>query len=142
MKQLLNKLFGMKDDPLEVALQQWIDKQNIGSGASIIEPLVRAQIKQHRHHFQPWIEAGRVKPYDIIIQFVTNAAGDELESGNYHFYRGQLTDLGKCLWGHFIQGWKHTAAVGNVAYSGGGAITEEVADKEINNMREIIKMTG
>jgi hypothetical protein len=142
MQQLLNKLFGMKDDPIEVALQQWIDKQSPGSGTSIIEPLVKAQIKQQRHYFQPWIESGKVNPYDLIGQFVTNAAGDELESGNYHFYRGQLTDLGKCLWQYYIQGWKHIAAVGNVAYSGGGAITEEVAKKEINNMWEIIKMTG
>jgi hypothetical protein len=142
MKTLISKLFGVtSDDPLEAALMDWKAKVDFTS-ASIIEPLVRASIKQHGAYFKPYLDAGSITPHHLIIQFVANAAGDEIESGRYHFYRGKLTDEGRRLFGNYANAWKEIAALGTVVNPDGSIITAEKADEEIKQMWEIVRMSG
>ena len=51
-------------------------------------------------------------PLAIVVQLVNRIAGDELESGRFHFYRGQMTEDGIMMMATYSTTWNSMAEMG------------------------------
>jgi len=80
------------------------------------------------------LKLGVVQPRDVARQFSCNVAGDLLEAGRYHVYRGILTDEGQALLLLYTSCWREDAAR--------KFTTIAKAEEEISSMNQIIREVG
>ncbi|MDA7881443.1 hypothetical protein N9A94_03985 [Akkermansiaceae bacterium] len=80
------------------------------------------------------LNEGLITPRDVARQFSCNVAGDQLEGGRHHIYRGTLTDAGRLLLSFYSTCWWEDAER--------GFTTEDKADEEIAAMQRIVREIG
>jgi hypothetical protein len=100
----------------------------------IISDEVIAAISENRPEVLRKLELGIIQPRDVARQFSCNVAGDLLEAGKYHIYRGILTDEGQALLLLYATCWREDAAR--------KFTTEAKAEEEISSMHQIVREIG
>jgi hypothetical protein len=83
---------------------------------------------------QGQLAEGRIAPEDVARQFACNVAGDQLEDGRHHIYRGTLTHAGKSLLSFYAACWREDV---DRKFT-----TEEKAEEEIAAMHRIVREIG
>ncbi|MEK7950440.1 hypothetical protein [Luteolibacter soli] len=99
-----------------------------------ILPIVAAAIKAQADTIRKQIRLGEVTPRQVALQFAGNTAGDALESGKWHLYRGVLSPAGNELMRLYDACWR-----ANVA---DGFATEEKRQEEMAMMHRLILQVG
>lgn len=101
---------------------------------AMIRDAVVAAVRQSRSEVVRQLGEGLILPRDVARQFSCNIAGDQLEEGRHHIYRGTLTEGGRALLVFYADCWREDV-IRNFASS-------EKADEEIAAMNRIIRSIG
>jgi hypothetical protein len=101
---------------------------------SLIRDAVITAIRQSKQEVLRQLEEGLILPHDVARQFSCNIAGDQLEEGRHHIYRGTLTEGGRALMTFYADCWREDARR--------NFTTSEKAEEEIASMHEIVRTIG
>jgi hypothetical protein len=101
---------------------------------SIIRDAVVAAIRQSKQEVLRQLEEGLILPHDVARQFSCNIAGDQLEEGRHHIYRGTLTEGGRALLTFYADCWREDARR--------NFTTTDEAEEEIAAMHNIVRTIG
>ena len=124
------------DDAMEQAVEEWKASTNNIRIHSLIEQRLREELRNHRAKIHDSLKNGSCSPsaLAIVAQFVNTIAGNALESGRFHFYRGQMTEDGIFMMAAYSTTWNTMVEM--------GLTTAENAQAEIRHMREVLRMSG
>lgn len=104
------------------------------SALGLIRDEVVSTIQDSLTEVERQIEEGHIAPEDVARQFSCNIAGDQLEGGRHHIYRGTLTDAGRSLLSFYAACWRVDV---DRKFT-----TEEKAEEEIAAMHRIVREIG
>jgi hypothetical protein len=99
-------------------------------GVMLILDDVLAAISEKSPEIQQHLDSRKLTPETMARQFCTNVAGNQLESGNHHLYRGVLTPTGERLMAFYEDAWHQEDR------------SESDIDEEIQYMRRAIREVG
>jgi hypothetical protein len=98
--------------------------------AELILDDVLSVVAEKFSEIQQCLDNRELTPEAIARQFCTNVAGNQLESGSHHLYRGVLTPTGKRLLSFYEDAWRQEGR------------SESDIDEQIQYMRQAIREVG
>jgi hypothetical protein len=118
---------------LEAALEEFEARHEF-SGLALVKPIVLANIAKNPSGFAQAITEKGMTPQQVVATEVLNVAGDMLETGEHHVYRGVLSGSGEQLLCLFDETCDELIRL--------GAMTEDWKTTESAALRENIRGVG
>jgi hypothetical protein len=120
--------------PVMTALHQ-LDVENATDlGYQLVRDRLNETLIANRIAIEDALASSQEAPRGIVLQFLANVSGDELESASYHVYRGVLNTAGDALLITHKSAWQELVDMNRFPQS--------YADEQIAAITNIIKMSG